>query len=202
MNRFSRLQVLSIPGFLIVSIAGFSGTVWAAPANARPAPKASPKPVLQNYPVSGTTPTSSGEDYKSVHPENNFTFGASTGMGIVDTHAGFALIGNVAAKVVKDGFIPDIVNPVFLEVEFGPTFVSGATFWQYSTHLRWDFVKDAKWTLFALGGLGGNFGSNRYGDRVALYPRFGVGAFYALDTMDLRFEFSHEMMTVGASVPF
>jgi hypothetical protein len=143
-----------------------------------------------------------GEDYKSVHPTNNFTFGASTGFGLVDTHGGFTLIGNLAAKVVKDGWIPDIVNPVFLEIEFGPNFVSGATFWMYSTHFRWDFVKDAKWTLFALGGAGGNFGSNRYGDRVAFHPRFGVGAFYALETVDLRFEFSHELITVGASVPF
>jgi hypothetical protein len=173
-------------------LTGVTGA-FAAPAAKTVAPK--------TYPVSNPS-TASGEDYKSVHPENNFTFGGSAGMGIVDTHAGFTLIGNIAAKVVKDGFIPDIVNPVFLEAEFGPTFVSGATFWQYSTHLRWDFVKDAKWTLFALGGFGGNFGSNMYGNRVALYPRFGVGAFYALDTIDLRFEFSHEMITVGASVPF
>lgn len=144
----------------------------------------------------------SGEDYKSVHPTNTFTGGVSSGFGLVDTHGGFSLIGNLAAKVVKDGFIPEIVNPVFLEAEFGPVFVSSATFWMYSTHLRWDFVKDAKWTLFALGGLGGNFGSNRYGDRVTLYPRFGVGAFYALETIDLRFEFSHEVITVGASIPF
>jgi hypothetical protein len=196
MKSFSSIRGLTIAGICIASLSG----AWAAPA-AKPAPKpttAAPK----TYPVSTTIPTYTGEDYKSFHPMNNFTFGGSAGMGLVDTHAGFTLIGNIAAKVVKDGFIPDIVNPVFLEAEFGPTFVSGATFWQYSTHLRWDFVKDAKWTLFALGGFGGNFGSNKYGDRMALYPRFGVGAFYALDTIDLRFEFSHEMITVGASVPF
>lgn len=176
MNRLSRLLTLSISSLLIASVSG----AWAAPA----------------------TPETSGEPYKSFNPTNRFTAGLSSGFGLVDTHGGFSIVGNLGAKVVQDGFIPEIVNPVFLEAQFGPIFVSGATFWMYSTHLRWDFVKDAKWTLFALGGVGGNFGSNRYGDRVALYPRFGVGAFYAMDTIDLRFEFSHEVITVGASVPF
>ncbi len=143
-----------------------------------------------------------GEDYKSFNPNNNFTIGASTGFGLVDTHGGFTLIGNLATKVVRDGFLPEIVNPVFLEVQFGPTFVSNATFWMYSTHLRWDFVKDRNWTFFGLGGFGGNFGNNRYGDRLAVHPRFGVGAFLSLDTVDFRFEFSHEIITVGLSLPF
>lgn len=159
-------------------------------------------PAQKAAPAVEAVAASTGEDYKSVHPNNSFTGGISAGFGLVDTHGGFTLIGNLAAKVVQDGFIPDIVNPVFLEAEFGPVYVSGATFWMYSTHLRWDFVKDARWTLFALGGFGGNFGANRYGDRMALHPRFGVGAFYALDTIDMRFEFSHEVITVGASVPF
>jgi hypothetical protein len=190
MKFLSRLSVLFVSGSLLASFAS------AAPAVKKTTP--------ETYPVnpSATAESASGEDYKSYHPANNFTLGGSAGLGLVDTHAGFTLIGNLATKVVKDGFVPDIVNPVFLEAEFGPTFVSGATFWMYSTHLRWDFVKDPKWTLFALGGIGGNFGSNRYGDRVALHPRFGVGAFYALDTIDLRFEFSHELITIGASIPF
>lgn len=142
------------------------------------------------------------EDYKSYQPTNNFTLGFGGGLGVVDTRAGFSLIGNAAAKIVKDGFIPEIVNPVFLEIEFGPNFVSGSTFWMYSTHLRWDFVKDARWTLFALGGFGGNIASNKVADRVALHPRFGVGAFYALEAVDLRFEFSHELITVGVGLPF
>lgn len=142
------------------------------------------------------------EDYKSYEPSNNFTMGFGGGLGVVDTRAGFSLIGNVATKIVKNGFIPDIVNPVFLELAFGPNFVSGETFWMYSTHLRWDFVKDNKWTLFALGGFGGNIASNKYADRVALHPRFGVGAFYALDSVDLRFEFSHELITFGVGLPF
>lgn len=145
---------------------------------------------------------SSGEDYKSVHPTNNFTFGAAAGFGLIDTHAGFSALGSVAAKIVKDGFVPEIVNPVFLEIQFGPVFASGESFWMYSTHLRWDFVKDRDWTLFAIGGFSGNIANNKYGDRVTLAPRFGVGAFYSLDTMDLRFDFSREVITAGISLPF
>jgi hypothetical protein len=152
--------------------------------------------------IAAPTTVSTGEPWKSYHPANNFTLGASTGFGLVDTHGGFSLIGNAAAKIVKDGFVPEIVNPVFLEVEFGPIFVSGATFWMYSTHLRWDFVRNEDWTLFALGGFGGNIASNKYGDRTAFHPRFGVGAFYALEYFDLRMEFSHELITIGMSVPF
>lgn len=192
MKTSNRLSAIFVTGFLVASV-----------ASAAPAAKTTTK--VETYPVNvGATSDSArgGEDYKSYHPSNQFTFGGSAGLGLVDTHAGFALIGNIATKVVRDGFVPDIVNPVFLEAEFGPTFVSGATFWMYSTHLRWDFVKDPKWTLFALGGVGGNFGSNRYGDRVAIHPRFGVGAFYAMDVIDLRFEFSHELITIGASIPF
>ncbi len=142
------------------------------------------------------------EDYKSYHPPNNFTLGASTGFGLIDTHGGLSVVGNIAAKVVRDGFVPDIVNPVFLELQVGPVFVSGATFWFYSTHLRWDFVKDEKWTFFALGGFAGNGGDNKYGDRFAFHPRFGVGAFYAMDMLDLRFDFSREVINFGVVLPF
>lgn len=184
-----------------VRFLGLVSLFISASALAGSSPAAKPKPEV--YPVKSPTVSTANEDYKSYVPSNNFTFGASGGFGLVDTHGGFTLIGNAAAKIVKDGFVPDIVNPVFLEVEFGPTFVSGGTFWQYSTHLRWDFVKDRKWTLFALGGFGGNIVSDdKYGSRTAFHPRFGVGAFYAMDLVDLRFEFSHEMITIGASVPF
>lgn len=142
------------------------------------------------------------EDYKTYQPANNFTLGASTGFGLIDTHGGLSVVGNIAAKVVRDGFVPDIVNPVFLELQVGPVFVSGATFWLYSTHLRWDFVKDEKWTFFALGGFGGNGGDNKYGDRFAFHPRFGVGAFYAMDVIDLRMDFSRELINFGVSLPF
>ena len=153
--------------------------------------KPAPKPVVSTL-----------EDYKSYTPENRFTFGFSSGFGLVDTSGGLLLSGNIGTKLVPDGFVPEIVNPVFLELHFGPLFTSGVTVWTYSTHLRWDFVKDQTWTLFAIGGLGGSWMSNKLGDRFALHPRFGVGFFYALGNFDLRCDFSHEAITAGVSFPF
>jgi len=142
------------------------------------------------------------EDYKSYRPDNQFTVGVSGGFGLVDTAGGFTVIGNAATRIVKDGFIPEIVNPVFLEIEVGPLFTSGTTVWMYSTHVRWDFVKSSSWTWFALGGVGGNVANEEFGDRVALHARFGMGAFYETPYVTWRGEFSHELITVGASWPF
>lgn len=149
-----------------------------------------------------SNPLAPKEDYKSYTPGNRFTFGFNGGFGLVDTSGGFLLAGNIATKLVDDGFVPEIVNPVFLELQFGPLFTSGVTIWTYSTHLRWDFVKDESWTLFAIGGLGGNWMSNKLGDRFALHPRFGVGFFYAFEKFDFRADFSHESITGGVSLPF
>jgi len=147
--------------------------------------------------------TSSHEDYKSFNPGHTLTLGVSGGLGLVDTTEGFTLIGSAGARLVPDGFIPDIVNPVFLEAQFGPMFARGSTIWMYSTHLRWDFVKDSVWTLFALGGFGGNISDNKVlGDRVAFHPRFGIGAFYDVGSIVFRFDFSHELVTAGVSFPF
>lgn len=161
--------------------------------------------LVVSHQASAATPAlqqvSTGEDYKSYHPDHRFTLGVSGGLGLVDTSGGFTLIGNAATQIVKSGFIPDIVNPVFLEVEFGPLFTSGTTVWMYSTHLRWDFVKDQDWTFFAIGGFGGNIVTEKIGDRVAFHPRFGVGAFYHTGAITWRGEFSHEIITVGISFP-
>lgn len=143
------------------------------------------------------------EDYKTFNPDISFTSGVSTGLGKVNSREGIALIGNLGARILKDGFVPDIVNPVYVEVEFGPMFTQGESIWIYSTHLRWDFIKNSKWTFFGIGGLGGNFYSNsRFGSNFDLHPRFGVGTFWALDFFDLRAELSHEAVLAGVSFPF
>jgi hypothetical protein len=143
------------------------------------------------------------EDYKTFNPNHTVTLGVAGGLGLIDTTEGFTLIGSAGVRLVPDGFIPDIVNPVFLELQFGPMFARGSTLWMYSTHLRWDFVKDNTWTLFALGGFGGNISDNVVlGDRVAFHPRFGIGAFYDIGVIVMRFDFSHELVTAGVSYPF
>jgi hypothetical protein len=138
------------------------------------------------------------EDFKGSNPAHEFTLGLTGGLGVVDSTAGFALIGSAAKKIIQHGFVPDINNQVFIELELGPMFASGTTAMVYSAHLRWDFPKDEKWTFFALGGFGGNITDSKLGDHWELFPRFGVGAFWSLKTgLALRGVISHELMVVG-----
>ena len=116
------------------------------------------------------------DDFKGKDEPTEFDLGAMPGMGILDNHVGFALLGTASKKIVHRGFVPDITNSVSIEVEMGPLFVSGGTAFQYSGHLRWDFIKDSMWTLYALAGLGGDITCASLGDRFELYPRFGMGA--------------------------
>ena len=160
-------------------------------------------PVLLFAMASAVPPASAAEDYKTVKSTSAFTLGIASGFGLVDSYGGLAVVPSVSARIVENGFIPEIVNPVFIELQFGPLFTGGGTIWMHSTHLRWDFIKDSQWTLFALGGIAGNFMDNRLGNRSEFYPRFGVGVFYQLtDILAIRADFSHELITVGVSVPF
>jgi hypothetical protein len=147
------------------------------------------------------SPASSDDYYKSYHDEKS-VFGVSAGMGLIDTRIGFVIIPNISHRIVTEGFIPDIVNPVFLEFMFGPFLAEGTTSWIYSGHLRWDFVKNAKWTWFALGGLGGNLMKNSLADRLAIHPRFGIGFMREYETFIVRGDFSHEQITFGFAYPF
>lgn len=185
MNKKSHISRFAFSLFTIA----LSASLFAMAANAAPTVI---KPEVTTH-----------EDYKSFNPNHTVTLGISGGLGLIDTTEGFTLIGSAGARLVPDGFIPDIVNPVFLELQFGPMFARGTTMWMYSTHLRWDFVKDSTWTLFALGGFGGNItDSAPFGNRVAFHPRFGVGSFYDIGSLVFRFDFSHEVITAGVSYPF
>jgi hypothetical protein len=122
------------------------------------------------------------------------TFGAMGGIGLYDPKAAFTIIPNFAFRIVDTGFAPDISNQVFLETAVGPIFVGGQSKITYSVHLRWDFKKDEQWTIYGLGGLGGN-------SQLAIYPRFGGGAFYKVtDLLYARAEASHEYVIFGAGV--
>ena len=143
------------------------------------------------------------DDYKGTPSTTEMTASFMGGFGLVDTSGGFALTGALAKKILDRGFVSDLNDPIFIEVEFGPMFTSGITAWMYSAHLRWDFVKDPAWTFFAIGGMGANTISVNSNTRFALYPRFGVGAFYTLPVgLILRAEVSHEQVVAGVSVAF
>jgi hypothetical protein len=143
------------------------------------------------------------EDWKGTPEPSEMSFGALTGLGIVDGEAAYALIGTASKKIVHHGFIPDINDSVSIEGQFGPMFFSGATAWSYSAHLRWDFRKDAMWTLFAMGGVSGNIISKNSVTDFEIMPRFGVGAFWKMtDQVLLRGEVAHNLIGVGVNLPF
>jgi len=144
--------------------------------------------------------------FKGESPTYQFTVGGLTGVGVVDSRMGYSLLGTAAVKVINRGFADDLNNQVFLEAAFGPLFVAGTTAFQYSFHLRWDFVKDEDWTFYALGGLGGVITGSTYSPVAAgptkassmFYPRFGIGAMWGLfEVASLRAELSHELIALG-----
>lgn len=168
-----------------------SAVAMAAPKTKAPATLSSIEPG-----------TESAEDFKGKDEPSEFGLGALAGMGILDNHVGFALLGAASKKIVHRGFISDITNSVSIEVEMGPLFVSGGTAFQYSGHLRWDFEKDAQWTFYALGGLGGDITGASLGDRFELFPRFGIGAMWKIgQNFNLRAELSHEFIGLGIIFP-
>ena len=139
------------------------------------------------------------EDWKGKPEDSVLSLGALTGVGLVDQGSGLALFGTVSKKIVNHGFIPEITDSVSVECALGPVFLSVGSAMIYSVHLRWDFEKDQNWTLYALGGLGGNVLSGR----SELYPRFGIGAFYKMSgPLNGRVELSHEAILLGLNVPF
>ncbi len=144
------------------------------------------------------TPVTSTEDWKGTPDSSHASLGAFTGLGVVDSHAGFALLGTASTKIAQDGWITDVNDSVSAEAYVGPVFTSGTSAFAYSLHLRWDFKKDESWTFYGLGGLGGKIQSGALGGHFELFPRFAVGAFYDAGLPFLiRAEVSHELIGVG-----
>lgn len=141
------------------------------------------------------------EDWKGNPDLSEFTFSLMTGAGIIDSSVGLAVAGAASKKIVRQGFVPDINNTVFIEALLGPVFVAGSAQFSYSTHLRWDFIRDEEWTFYALGGLGGYFTGQSMGNQSLLYPRFGSGVFWNIsEYVTLRGELSHEFMVLGGMI--
>lgn len=142
---------------------------------------------------------SRGEDWKGSVPGNTFTTGVMTGLAPVLGELGYALLWHGGVQMMKDGFIPDVADSVFLETELGGNWIEGPDLFFWSLHLRWDFYKNATWGLFALAGF---HGVNSSTVSNIFVPRVGVGALYNLGGIfDVRFEFSHELVGVGVQIP-
>ena len=147
--------------------------------------------------------SSSSEDWKSAPSSRDITFGFLGGTGLIEPKYGLSVIGDVAKKILNQGFIPGIDNQVFIELEAGPIFVQGHAPLFWSSHLRWDFTQDENWSFYALGGLAGQITGIELGDRALIFPRFGAGVFYHLQqNMSIRAELSHELIGAGLSFEF
>ncbi len=147
--------------------------------------------------------------FKGEAPTQKFHLGAMGGIGVVDSRVGASFQATAAVKVLDRGFADDINNQLFIEGQFGPLFIAGGAAFQYSCHLRWDFIKDLDWTFYGLGGLGGVVTGTSYSPIPAgpssasslFYPRFGIGALWGLfEMVSLRAELSHEFIGFGAIV--
>ncbi|MFL5813675.1 MAG: hypothetical protein ACJ763_08865 [Bdellovibrionia bacterium] len=158
--------------------------------------------VIQSAPAGGTA-VSSSEDWKGKPEASEWAFSALTGLGIVNATPGFAIMGAAARKILDQGFVPDINNSVWIETELGPVFAKGSAAFQFSGHLRWDFVRNEDWTFYALGGFGGSVTGQKLGDKFEFYPRFGAGALWKIFAdFNVRGEVSHELVVLGAQFEF
>ena len=139
------------------------------------------------------------EAWKGAPDPSRFHVGALAGLGIMDSSAGFEILGTISKKIVDVGFAPDINNSVSMELQAGPLLIHSTTVFAYSTHLRWDFKKNVNWTFYAVAGLGGHITGASLGSRFLLFPRFGAGLIrhLGLNAPALRLELSHERISLG-----
>ena len=136
------------------------------------------------------------EEWKGPAPAEKAHIGALMGLGM-DGDARFALLGTASWRIVEQGFAPEINNQVYIETELGAGLGADTRF-LYSVHMRWDFVRNATWTPFAIGGLSGSSGDN-----FTLAPRFGVGSFWNVAPgWTVRGEISHDLLVAGISYGF
>ena len=138
------------------------------------------------------------EDWKGRSPDSNVTLSPMFGAAFRETGVGIAVAGSAAIRLLEHGFIPDINNQVFLETQLGGIFFPNRDVFSYAAQLRWDFVKDDRFTVFAVGGLGGRIGGGAWN----IFPRFGVGMMVAVArSFDLRFDFTQDALMTGLSFP-
>jgi hypothetical protein len=157
---------------------------------------------INNGPSTSYANSGSEADWKMPGLPPLYNFGAMSGLGVIDSYGGVAILGTASLTVLDRGFIPDISNSVATEIEAGPMITSGhGAFW-YSLHMRWDFQKDSDWTFYALAGLAGNGTPSSLGGHFEIWPRIGAGAMYKITSgILLRGEVSHEFTGIGLSIP-
>jgi hypothetical protein len=121
-----------------------------------------------------STSASAADVWKGHTETSPFELGLMTGMSIYGSSANWGVLASGAYLIQKDGFIDNLDNRVWAEVEMGPTFFStngsSHTGMQYALHLRWDFTYNEYWTFYALGGVGGYTLPSTLGGSFTIHP--------------------------------
>ena len=148
-----------------------------------------------------------GEPWKGKTEVSPIELGLMAGAAIYGSEVNWSSLANMAFLIQDQGFLEDIDDRVWVEMELGPTFFStqnsNETGLQYSTHLRWDFAYNESWTLYALGGFSGFGLPKSLGSSFTIRPRFGTGVQYLTKAaLAFRGEFSGEFIGVGISLNF
>jgi len=155
-----------------------------------------------------STSSFAGENWKGHTETSPVEIGAITGLSLYGTQTAWAFLVTGAYLIQPKGWLTDIDNRVWLEMEAGPAFFPSSdgfigTPFEYSAHLRWDFTYNEFWTFYGLGGISGYSFRNFQGNTFSAHPRFGVGAEYQTKSpLMFRGELSAEFMGVGIALNF
>lgn len=144
------------------------------------------------------------ELWKGPARENNFQIGGVLGLGLSGRESSSNLLFSGSTVIAQDGFIDDINERAWLDLEVGPNFFTQGTGFVLNALFRMDFIMNDSWTFFGAGGLGsttlpkGVLGSDT---TLTVYPHIVQGAFYRLtETVSLKMQVSHAITAFGVSV--
>ena len=154
-----------------------------------------------------TTQVHAAENWKGHTETSPIEVGVLSGMSIYGSDSNWSILATGAYLLEPKGWVDDLDNRVWAELELGPSFFSSnsvsQTGAQYSLHLRWDFTLNEYWTFYGLGGLGGFVLPSYLGSSFTIHPRFGAGVEYQTKTaLMFRGEVSADLIGLGVALNF
>lgn len=162
-------------------------------------------PIVPQTPA--LVPSVTAENWKGKTVVSPIELGLLTGVSIYGASSNWGVLATGAYLINDQGFISDLNNRLWVELEMGPTFfnvnASSHTGLQYNAQLRWDFTYNEYWTLYAVGGLGGFSLPDVLGSSFTIHPRFGLGAEYQTKTaLSFRGEVAADFIGLGVAFNF
>ncbi|MBX9767644.1 MAG: hypothetical protein K2X47_10270 [Bdellovibrionales bacterium] len=144
------------------------------------------------------------ELWKGPARENSFQVGGLLGLGLSGRDASSNVLLSGSTVIAQDGFIDDINERAWLDLEIGPNFFTQGTGFVINALFRMDFTMNDSWTFFAAGGLGSTTlpkGVVSTDTILTVYPHIVLGAFYRLtDNVSLKMQVSHALTAFGVSI--